>query len=191
MTHLDDLIPLAAAGSAGAAVQIVTLPSPVGFPTVTTGVNLGTAVASVTSQHFKWRAFGADNPGNNISTLVAGSVAGNGSEFFTSRLFGYNQTISNAATGGSWVNGGSMGNLALDSKGYFAFRLPNNGGYTYGWIEWINTNGIFSVARWAYEDTLNQGITTPAAASAVPGGAGLAALAIGAAGLRGRRRGRN
>jgi hypothetical protein len=44
---------------------------------------------------------------------------------------------------------------------------------------------------WAYNDTggsINAGQVAP---SAVPGGAGLAALTFGAAGLRGRRRSRN
>jgi MYXO-CTERM domain-containing protein len=50
--------------------------------------------------------------------------------------------------------------------------------------------GATTVSRWAYESTTGTGITTPTA-SAVPGGAGLAALAFGAAGLRGRRRSRN
>ena len=74
---------------------------------------------------------------------------------------------------------------------YLGFRLTvGEGDSRYGWIEYVNNGTSTTVSRWAYESQLNTGITTPTA-SAVPGGAGLAALAFGAAGLRGRRRSRN
>jgi hypothetical protein len=53
----------------------------------------------------------------------------------------------------------------------------------YDWT--TNTVTVFS---WSYDDTGNPITIGP---TAVPGGAGLAALAFGAAGLRGRRRSRN
>jgi MYXO-CTERM domain-containing protein len=45
-----------------------------------------------------------------------------------------------------------------------------------------------TVYSWSYDDT---GAAITIAPTAIPGGAGLAALAFGAAGLRGRRRSRN
>lgn len=64
----------------------------------------------------------------------------------------------------------------------------------YGWISFTaNVNGFgnssLTFTGWGWDDsgaTIGAGVT----ASAVPGGTGLAALAIGAAGLRGRRRSR-
>ncbi|MFZ9692696.1 MAG: hypothetical protein ACO3EP_11715 [Phycisphaerales bacterium] len=77
------------------------------------------------------------------------------------------------------------------TTGYLGFRLTvGEGANLYGWIEYVNDGTSTTVSRWAYESQVNTGITTPTA-SAVPGGAGLAALAFGAAGLRVRRRRRN
>lgn len=80
--------------------------------------------------------------------------------------------------------------------GYLAFRVDaGSSQYYYGYFEIrVSRTGIeagstlsMSVTGWAYENTAGQSITIGGAA-AVPGGAGLAALAVGAAGLRGRRR---
>ncbi len=80
--------------------------------------------------------------------------------------------------------------------GYLAFRVDaGSSQYYYGYFEiTVSRTGIdasstlsMSVTGWAYENTAGQSITIGGAA-AVPGGAGLAALAVGAAGLRGRRR---
>lgn len=83
-------------------------------------------------------------------------------------------------------------------RGFLAFRITSGSDYYYGYfdLEFARSSqapgSTFSMTihGWAYESTLNQSITISGAA-AVPGGAGLAALAFGAAGLRGRRRSRN
>lgn len=96
-------------------------------------------------------------------------------------------------TGFTGWNGGQPG-IPLPGAGetrYLGFRLTVGGGdFRFGWIEYVNNGTSTTVSRWAYESTLNTGITTPTA-SAVPGAGGVLALAIGAAGIRGRRRGRN
>jgi hypothetical protein len=77
-------------------------------------------------------------------------------------------------------------------RGFLPFRIGAASGFYYGYFDVeVSRNGntvpsMFSMTihGWAYENTLNGSITTP---SSVPG-SGLAALAVGAAGLRGRRR---
>ena len=73
---------------------------------------------------------------------------------------------------------------------YLAFQIQQYGNTYYGWFD-LGTqedqdgNLTFTIHAWAYS---TGSILVP---SAIPGGTGLAALAIGAAGLRGRRRSRN
>lgn len=109
-----------------------------------------------------------------------------------------NQFIASAGLVGSGVflgataawNSASQGfNFPTSGNtGYLGFRLTvGEGASIYGWIEYVNNGTSTTVSRWAYESQVGTGITTPGA-SAVPGGAGLAALAFGAAGVRGRRR---
>ena len=88
-----------------------------------------------------------------------------------------------------WIGGTQLFNFPTSGNtGYLGFRLTvGEGDNIYGWIEYVNNGSSTTVSRWAYESTVNTGITTPSV-SAVPGGAGLAALALGAAGVRGRRR---
>ena len=89
---------------------------------------------------------------------------------------------------------GSSGDLALGTKNLLAFSL-NNTETHYGWIEYslaISSSSFeFTVHSWAYNDVAGEGIiagqTTASGSSAVPGLGGLAALAIGAAGVRSRR----
>lgn len=111
-----------------------------------------------------------------------------------------NRAVSNG--GGNLVNNGNAafaGASPLTSK-YVLFSFQSGASTLYGWIEILSmtgssTAGLVSnysvtLGRWAYEDT---GVAITAgqiSLSPVPGGAGLAALAFGAAGLRGRRRGR-
>lgn len=89
------------------------------------------------------------------------------------------------------------GTGAASVRGFFAFRIADGSGdYYYGYFDvevsrtGIDSNSTMSVTihGWAYNSVAGQLISTPCA---VPGGTGLAALAVGAAGLRGRRRSRN
>lgn len=96
---------------------------------------------------------------------------------------------------GSWQapDGGSL-------QGYIAFAISDGASsYYFGYFDVTVSNSgrtgtssvyTLTINGWAYNSVAGQSITIGAPA-AVPGGAGLAALAIGAAGLRGRRRSRN
>ena len=92
----------------------------------------------------------------------------------------------------------STENSSGSTTGFLGFRFKSSGTWLYGWMEievWkdlANQNSIsIRVNSWAYDNTGASVLAGVGGASAVPGGAGLAALAFGAAGLRGRRRSRN
>ena len=84
----------------------------------------------------------------------------------------------------------SEGNNPSDK--YALFRFSAAGGYDYGWLELSSvvsprSGPLVTVEGWAYDDTLNEPI--PAGDTGVPEPStmaltGLAALAVGAAGLR-------
>ena len=107
---------------------------------------------------------------------------------------------------GSWTNPvnataaprWSTDNATGSTTGYLGFRFQSSGNWLYGWMEievfkdLANQNSIsIRVNGWAYDNTGASVLAGVGGASAIPGGAGLAALAFGAAGLRGRRRSRN
>ena len=85
--------------------------------------------------------------------------------------------------------------LPLGSSQLLGLRQYGPDGWEFGWIEYslslFEGEFTFTVNRWAYNDVAGQGIiagqNTAAGSSAVPGLGGLAALAIGAAGVRSRR----
>ena len=124
----------------------------------------------------------------------------------TTQFKGAPVTFGTATTGGInfGSNGGATTTTNFDPQGvgntgqlwYLLFKFTDGAASgDYGWISFTaNVNGFGSssitITGWGWDDsgaTIGAGVT----ASAVPGGTGLAALAIGAAGLRGRRRGRN
>jgi hypothetical protein len=96
-----------------------------------------------------------------------------------------------ANTAASWVPvANDPGLLGPSGRGIVSFKVIDHGNTYYGWIDFetqqdASKNAILTIHAWAYS---TGSITAP---SAVPGGAGLAALAFGAAGLHGRRRRRN
>lgn len=73
--------------------------------------------------------------------------------------------------------------------GAFGIRFVASGDFYYGWAEVTeDVTGLITVERWALETTANTAAEySPAGSTAVPGLGGLAALAIGAAGVRSRR----
>ena len=91
----------------------------------------------------------------------------------------------------------TMDNLGAGSNKLLAFRVEEGTDTFYGWIDYtlsftdIYSGYTFTVNAWAYNDVSGQGIiagqNTAAGSQAVPGLGGLAALAIGAAGVRSRR----
>lgn len=126
----------------------------------------------------------------NAGAFATKTTQPDASQFVANALVGASATLD---SNDAW-NGGTPP-LYLPTSGntaYLGFRLTVGAsnllpaGNIYGWIEFVNDGTSTTVSRWAYE-TSGGGITTPGA-SAVPGGAGLAALAFGAAGVRGRRR---
>lgn len=155
---------------------------------------------------------GATNTGYiGVSMRVAGEAIGAG-DFFR---YGAVVARSTAAdfSDASWgpqygLLAMSSGTAAMTLHGYLPFRFVVGGSganldFCYGYFDITvsrsgtgtgaggTTASSFSmrINGWAYESVANTTIVvTPLA---VPGGAGLAALAFGPAGLRGRRRGRN
>ena len=85
---------------------------------------------------------------------------------------------------------GPFGNFRADdgelSSGYIGFTFDTNLGDTvYAWAEInLQSNGILTVERWAYDDA---GGSIAAGAIPAPGALGLLALAGGAAGIRRKR----
>lgn len=89
-------------------------------------------------------------------------------------------------------------NASGSTRGYLGFRFKSSGTWLYGWMDVeISSSGsgqntmTIQILSWAYDNTgqcVMAGVSSP---SSVPGGACLAALAFGAAGLRGRRRSGN
>ena len=79
--------------------------------------------------------------------------------------------------------------ISAGETGAFGIRFVASGDYHYGWVEVsMDANEIITVDRWALETTANTAAEySPAGSTAVPGLGGLAALAIGAAGVRSRR----
>jgi hypothetical protein len=82
--------------------------------------------------------------------------------------------------------------MGKSSRVYLTFRITDFGNTYYGWLdlqtqENASKDLTFTIHGWAYS---TGSILVGAAPVAIPGGAGLAVLAFGAAGLRGRRRSR-
>jgi hypothetical protein len=168
---------------------------------------------STASARFRGGALNAA-AGNGVrrSVLASGAVIGGGggvswANSVAAASFGTRSLATGFQPAAASINPWSMnaatgapGTGNADSvRGYVAFRIGAGGSdFYYGYFDLEysrsgNENGssfTMTVHGWAYESTLNQSITI-GAPSAVPGGAGLAALAFGAAGLRGRRRSRN
>ena len=91
---------------------------------------------------------------------------------------------------------GNIGGFETGSERLLALNIQDGvSGSLYGWINYTLTylEGGFTLTinSWAYNDVLGEGIIAgqnqAAASNAVPGLGGLAALAIGAAGVRSRR----
>jgi len=144
------------------------------------------------------QAFGV-TPGNNPRVWFA--LGGGGVQRFTT---GAAQATLPGANNWGGANGltyqllssqppNPWNNTASGLTGYIFFRFQDNGtgaasDFYYGWLEVSrNAQGVYTLNRWAYE-TVGGVAAQIGAPAPIPGGAGLAALAVGAAGLRGRRR---
>ena len=120
--------------------------------------------------------------------VSAGQVWNGNSASTTSILqneifFTYSDSSSNFHT---WTNPDANGTK------YINFLIEDGGAFTYGWIQldWNITDSndwSVSISNWAYTSDGPLAAGDTAGSQAVPGLGGLAALAIGAAGVRGRR----
>ena len=136
-----------------------------------------------------------NNPGRNMNEFP-----GSGGTFYSGNrgTLNFSNTLTNWTQNlnASFVNDPQgLGNTGQTWYLLFRFWQGANAG-TYGWLSFdafvdpASQNDSIVVTGWGWDDsgaTLAAGIGPVA----VPGGTGLAALAIGAAGLRGRRRSRN
>ena len=179
---------VAATGAASAAVQIVTLTPPVTAPSAGSArLNIGGPIFAAPGS--TWFLEFHEQGGTVLS--VHGTRGGGKSVSILTPLLGNNAMVSNGA--GAFTNSTSVifaSTLFAPTK-YVGFRAWSTSAVVhYGWLEFTLSSGDYTISRWAYEDQVGVGLLTPGSPSAVPGGAGLAALAISAAGLRGRRRSR-
>ena len=89
----------------------------------------------------------------------------------------------------------SNSDLSLGDSMIVGMIIAGNSSNHYAWVNyslsWNGSEYTFTINSWAYNDVAGQGIiagqNTAAGSTAVPGLGGLAALAIGAAGVRSRR----
>lgn len=155
-------------------------------------VGTGTATRLERGKRFSSGNVVDGNQGWASSVRLAQSYWFGGGGFF----YSVNGTLGN---GQEWGLGSGNATGSQSLRGFLAFRISDGGSdWYYGYFDVEvsrDDNGSGSalsltVHGWAYNDVAGQSITI-GGATAVPGGAGLSALAIGAAGLRGRRRGRN
>ena len=142
-----------------------------------------------------WSGFGfatvginVDEDGLGIGTVESGSTISAGASF----VFSY---VNNSMyfDDGTMTSQNSVG-MPIETSVLLGFSISDTDATFYGWINYSLSMSqgeyTFTVNSWAYNDVANQGIIAgqnTAAGSAVPGLGGLAALAIGAAGVRSRR----
>jgi hypothetical protein len=124
----------------------------------------------------------ADNTADGTPTnFASGDLIDGGSKYTgssTKTLAAYD------TTDGAFIDG----NFPANATGFLGFVLSGN---NFGWVRLsfggtLDATTGFTVIDWAYDNTgaaIRAGQTT----SAVPGAGALAALAVGASGLRGRR----
>ena len=126
-----------------------------------------------------------NDPAIWMNTVLIGPDALNGA---TSNI-GYNFHFWNGATNGHTTSNDIQSAISAGETGAFGIRFNDGGDKYYGWVEVsMDANNFITVERWALETTANTAAEySPAGSTAVPGLGGLAALAIGAAGVRSRR----
>lgn len=124
----------------------------------------------------------------SLTKVNSGVTIGTG---FTGVFTVYNRVTFSAGA----VTSSSSKGLPTGSNHLIGLSLGLGGTIHYAWIDYslsmFEGEYTFTVNRWAYNDVANEGIIAgqnlAAGSTAVPGLGGLAALAIGAAGVRSRR----
>ncbi len=200
---------LAATGSAtlvaGGATNadIITSAGPVDIPPASTYGPVGSTLFTVDGHEFKafhftdgswydgFNSVGLDMAGGGLDIGYAseGSTIGVGASFSRSYAANYMYFFGSTLTA-QYTNGMPIGTSVL-----LGFSISDADDTFYGWIDYslslFQNAYTFTINRWAYNDVAGQGIIAgqnqAAGSSAVPGLGGLAALAIGAAGVRSRR----
>ena len=198
-------------GAGGAAIGQLSLWSSA-TSVSTAGGTLAQNFAVIQGTNFAWRT--VTQQGTNTATWYGGipvganatwnNVGRNPSQFPGNAVFGTGAIADvNFGISGATANAVDFDPQRVGNSGatwYLLFKhTDGSSNETYGWLSFqafVNGGGnptaqsYIVITGWGYDDsgnTLGAGVT----AAAVPGGAGLASLAFGAAGLRGRRRGRN
>ncbi len=145
-------------------------------------------------------------PNNNLSFInygsSAGSTSGNDPALWMNTVligpdalngatsnYGYNFHFWYGAINSHTTSNDIQNAISAGETGAFGIRFNDGGDKYYGWVEVsMDANNFITVERWALETTANTAAEySPAGSTAVPGLGGLAALAIGAAGVRSRR----
>jgi hypothetical protein len=126
-----------------------------------------------------------NDPAIWVSTVNIGADALNGMSSNSGNLMHSWDQATNSHTTSNDIHV----NINSGETGAFGIRFVDGADFFYGWVEVSeDALGVITVERWALESTANTaGQYSPAGSSAVPGLGGLAALAIGAAGVRARR----
>ena len=183
----------AIAASAGSTASGAVVIVPIAPQTATNSFTISLNAAGLGGGYTFVNDFTHGIYGGTLRPKIDATIRSNYSQFVGTGTMLVGTGVFIGGNGSTGWNGGQPG-IPLPGAGetrYLGFRLTVGGGdLRFGWIEYVNNGTSTTVSRWAYESTLNTGITTPTA-SAVPGAGGVLALAIGAAGIRGRRRGRN
>ena len=193
---------LAATGLAGADIQMSSGSTPIPVYQSETLFNISGLFFNATntktgswSSTFQRGTAAAYFSASSVQFSMVSSGVSIGSGFSGSSTYIRNSVV---FSGGSMSSSSSSDNLTLGSGEIVGFRFNgfnDRGDNYYGWIAYDLSMSegeyTFTVTGWAYNDVANEGIIAgenrAAGSSAVPGLGGLAALAIGAAGVRSRR----
>ena len=203
---------LAAAGSAGADIITSTGSTTIAQSPPPGGLAWNTLFSigqvDVRARNILDNSANNTNPSSNWS--MSAKIGGNSGFAYGTGAISNGMTISTSFLNGSVANrraysvsinsvwwDTSSTTLGAGSNKLLAFRVEEGTDTFYGWIDYtlsftdIYSGYTFTVNAWAYNDVSGQGIiagqNTAAGSQAVPGLGGLAALAIGAAGVRSRR----
>lgn len=105
----------------------------------------------------------------------------------STRMFGRAERYNLISTSSSGVNVGNDNGWLGGGNGYLGFRFEDEGTTLYGWAEITvgSTSEGFTLERWAFDDS---GDAIAVGQVPTPGTLGIAALALGAAGIRSSRK---